>query len=192
MPRLRTFIAVDVNKAVRNRLVKLQQTLARSGVEVKWVEPENLHVTLLFLGEVEDRQVPTVCTLMAQETARHSAFLMAVEKVGCFPNPRQPRILWAGVGHGTQELCAVHDAVEVPLQDLGFRREERRYTPHITLGRVKSDRSTVSLVESLARQAEWSGGEAQVTELLVMSSELRPKGPVYTVLSRPKLGGREG
>ena len=71
---------------------------------------------------------------------------------------------------------------------LGYRREERRYTPHITLGRVKSDRAPEKLAAELAKQAGWNGGETTVRELLVMSSELTPKGPIYTVLSRPKLG----
>jgi RNA 2',3'-cyclic 3'-phosphodiesterase len=189
MGRLRTFIAVDVGKAIRSRLVDLQEKLARAETEVKWVEPENLHVTLLFLGEVDERQTPRVCGLVADETARHTPFLMAVETVGCFPNPRRPRVLWVGVGQGTQELCALHDALETPLQELGYRREERRYTPHITLGRVKSDRPTVQLAEALARQAAWKGGEIEVGALLVMSSELTPKGPIYSVLSRAKLGG---
>ncbi|HEV3255574.1 MAG TPA: RNA 2',3'-cyclic phosphodiesterase [Gemmataceae bacterium] len=188
MARIRTFVAVDLGKAIRARTVALQETLARTGTEVKWVEPENLHVTLLFLGEVDDREVPRVCQIVAAETQKHVAFAMSVEAAGCFPNPRRPRVLWVGIGEGTQPLCALHDALEIPLQDLGYRREERRYTPHVTLGRVKSDRPTDQLAVALARQAGWKGGEITVRELLVMSSELTPKGPMYTVLSRPKLG----
>src|SRR5438445_5785537 len=119
MARLRTFIAVDLGKAIRDRAVALQEALARGGTEVKWVEPANLHVTLLFLGEVEDREVPSVCRAVAECTARQTAFPMTIEGAGCFPNPRRPRILWIGVGEGTQELCALHDALEPPLLDLG-------------------------------------------------------------------------
>jgi 2'-5' RNA ligase len=187
MARIRTFIAVDPGKAIRDRLVALQGTLARSGTEVKWVEPENLHVTLLFLGEVGDRQVPDICRLVAEGTGKHPAFAMSVETAGCFPNLRRPRIVWAGVGEGSQPLCAVHDDLEAPLADLGYRREERRYTPHITLGRVKSDPATDQLSAALAQQTRWKGGEKRVTEILVMGSELTPQGPVYTVLSRAPL-----
>jgi 2'-5' RNA ligase len=188
MPRVRTFIAIDVAKSVRDRLIALQETLARAGTEVKWVEPENLHVTLLFLGEVGMEEVPEVCRVVADGAGRHGAFPMAVESAGCFPNPRRPRVLWAGIGRGTQEVCALHDALEGPLQELGcYRREERAYTPHITLGRVKSDRPTDKLAAALAKQAGWKGGETAVGELLVMGSELTPQGPRYTVLSRAKL-----
>lgn len=186
--RLRTFIAIDPGKPIRDRLVALQETLARSGTEVKWVGPDNLHVTLLFLGEVNDVDVPAVCETVAEGVAEHSPFAMTVETVGCFPNPRRPRIVWAGVGQGAQEVCAVHDALEGPLMDLGcYRREERKYTPHITLGRVKSDRPTDPLAAALGKHAAWKGGDVTIQEIHVMSSELTSTGPVYTVLSRAKL-----
>jgi 2'-5' RNA ligase len=187
MSRIRTFIAVDLDKAVRNRTIALQETLMETGTEVKWVEPENLHVSLLFLGEVEDRQVVDVCRVVEEVAKEHPSFLMSVETAGCFPNPRRPRVLWVGVGEGTQSLCAIHDALETPLLELGYRREERKYSPHITLGRVKSDRPTMKLASALAQHAGWKGGDIQVRELLVMGSKLTPQGPEYTVLSRAKL-----
>jgi 2'-5' RNA ligase len=189
MARIRTFIAVDIGKAIRDRAVALQETLARTGTDVKWVEPENLHVTLLFLGEVDERQVLAVCRVVAERCQEQAAFPLCIERAGCFPNPRRPRVLWVGVGQGTQELCTLHDALEPPLLELGcYRREDRQYTPHITLGRVKSDRPTEKLAAALAKQAGWQGGETEVREVLVLSSQLTPKGPVYAVLSRAKLG----
>ena len=188
MARLRTFIGVDIGKAIRDRAVALQEKLAQTTSAVKWVEHENLHVTLLFLGEVEDREVPTICRAVAEQVQKHASFQLSIERVGCFPNPRRPRILWIGVGEGTQELCALHDSLEAPLLDLGcYRREERKYTPHITLGRVKGDRPADNLAAALAKHAGWQGGQTTVTEVLVMSSELTPQGPIYTVLSRAKL-----
>jgi 2'-5' RNA ligase len=189
MARLRTFIAVDIGKVIRDRAVSLQEILARTGAEVKWVEPENIHVTLLFLGEVDDRTIPDVCRVVAEQAQRQPAFSMSIERVGCFPNARRPRVLWIGVGEGTQELCALHDALEPPLLDLGcYRREERQYTPHITLGRVRSERPADKLAAALSKHAGWQGGQTSVREILVMSSELRPQGPIYTVMSRAKLG----
>jgi 2'-5' RNA ligase len=186
--RLRTFIAIDPGKAIRDRLIALQEILARSGNEVKWVEKDNLHVTLLFLGEVDEREVVAVCQVVGNEVSKHQAFAMDVESAGCFPNPRRPRVLWVGVGEGAEPVRAVHDALEGPLLELGcYRREERRFTPHITLGRVKSDRPTDLLAQALARQSTFKAGTTQVQEIRVMSSELTSQGPVYTVLSRAKL-----
>lgn len=188
MSRLRTFIAVEIGKGLRARVQSLQDTLGRTGVEVKWVEQENLHVTMLFLGEVDARELPKVCRVVQECASAQPPFNMTLERVGCFPNERRPRVVWVGIGEGAAELIALHDAMEIPLQDLGYRREERRYTPHITLGRVKSDCSTTDLSASIAKRADWKGGEIMVTEIHVMSSELRPQGPIYTVLSRAKLG----
>ena len=187
--RLRTFVAVDLGKTLRDRLISLQENLAKSGADVKWVEAENLHVTLLFLGEVDERELLPVCRAVSVVCGRHERFLLSVDTVGCFPNPRRPRVVWAGVGMGGPELVALHDALEPPLEELGgYRREDRAYTPHITLGRVKSDASAEALAAAMAKKANWHGGiEIEVEEVLVMSSQLTSQGPQYTVLSRGRL-----
>src|SRR5262245_15031106 len=183
MKRLRTFIALDLGKTVRDKAVTLQESLARAGSEVKWVEPENLHVTLLFLGEVDDRDVPAVCKAVGECCQQQAPFTMSVENVGAFPNLRRPRTVWIGVGTGTQEAVALHDALEETLLDLGcYRREDRQFTPHVTLGRVRRDDSGPqdTLTALLAKKSDWQAGEVRVREVLVMSSELTPQGPVYS------------
>ncbi len=188
MARLRTFIAVDLGQKLRDRCVEMQENLARLGAEAKWVEPDNLHVTLLFLGEVDERAIPDVCKAVAGVCAEQDPFALSVETVGCFGSPRRPRTLWAGVGEGAAELTALHDALEPPLLDLGcYRREERLFTPHITLGRAKNADPNDSLAPALKKYATWSAGEVDVTEVLVLSSELTRNGPIYCVLSRARL-----
>jgi 2'-5' RNA ligase len=188
MSRIRTFIAVDPGRAVRDRLVDLQQDLGRAGRGMKWVEPENLHVTLLFLGEVDDREVPDVCRAVADCCSGRDAFEMGVGGVGCFGPPRRPRTVWAGLTEGGPELVALHDALEPPLLELGcYRREDRPFTPHLTLGRVQGGRDAAGIGDALPRFRGWQGGSVEVHEVLVMSSELSPAGPTYTVLSRAKL-----
>jgi 2'-5' RNA ligase len=187
--RLRTFIAIDVDQTIRDRCLALQKSLARSGAELKWVEEENIHLTLLFLGEVDDRDLPALCRAVADRCATRRAFSMSVETVGCFPNPRRPRIVWVGIGEGASEVVALHDVLEPPLLEMGcYRREQRAYTPHITLGRIKGEDPSGNLAAVLARQAHWRGGETMVRELHVYSSELTSSGPIYTLLSRAKLG----
>src|SRR5262249_862324 len=150
--------------------------------------PENLHVSLLFLGEVDVREVLEVCRSVAEVCAEHPSFDLSVETAGGFPNARRPRVLWVGMGQGIQELCCLHDDLEGPLLELGcYRREGRRYVPHVTLGRVKGDRPPDELPQALAKHAGWKGGVTRVEEVQVLSSELRPQGPVYTILSRARL-----
>jgi len=188
MARIRTFIALDLGKPIRDKLVALQEELGRAGTEVKWVEPDNLHVTLLFLGEVDDREVPAVCQVVGQGAETQAAFPLTVSGVGCFPNPRRPRTIWAGIGQGTQEVVAVHDALETPLLELGcYRREERQYTPHVTLGRTRSERPMDKLAQAIAKHQGWQGGDTVIREVQVMSSQLTPQGPIYTVMSRARL-----
>ena len=188
MKPTRTFIAIDPGQAVRDRLASLQETIAKTGADIKWVEHENLHLTLLFLGEVDQRNITAVCRAVSDAAATQPTFSMTVEKAGAFPNSRRPRTLWVGVGAGTQEICALHDAAEPALLELGcYRREERAYTPHLTLGRVRADLAGDALTAALTKRADWSAGETTVREILVMGSELTRDGPAYTVLSRAKL-----
>ncbi len=189
MSRLRTFIAIPLDKAIRDRLMGLQETLGEAATDVKWVEAENLHVTLLFLGEVEDREIHSVCRVVSQVCTAQPPFTMSIEKAGSFGNPRRPRTLWVGVGAGAQEVCTLHDALEPPLLQLGcYRREGRAYTPHLTIGRVRSDQPNDALARLLSRHEAWEGGQMPVREIHVMSSELGRDGPTYTVLSRAKFG----
>jgi 2'-5' RNA ligase len=188
MARLRTFIALDLGKPIRDRLVTLQESLARAAPDVKWVETENLHVTLLFLGEVDERDVLEVCRAVTDCCANLPPFTLSVEGVGCFGNPRRPRTIWIGVSEGAVEIKALHAALEKVLLDLGcYRREERQFTPHITLGRVRQEGAGADLAPALAKKADWNAGSVAIREVLVMSSELTPKGPIYSVLSRVPL-----
>jgi 2'-5' RNA ligase len=188
MAHLRVFIAVDPGKAILSRCTSLQETLARSADGVRWEKPENLHVTLLFLGDVDERDLLPVCEAVSAVCAECDAFPVSVSGVGCFPNLHRPRIIWAGLTTGTAELVALHDALEAPLIELGcYRREERKYTPHLTLGRVKGDGLSYKLATALTKQLQWRGGESEVDEVLVMSSELTRDGPIYSVVSTAKL-----
>lgn len=189
MPRIRTFLGIDIGPDIRDRLVALQEELAEVEGEVKWVEPENLHITLLFLGEVDQRETVDVCRAAQKAVAAIPAFELSIEGVGCFPNARRPRTLWVGAGKGADAVCAVHDAIEAPLLDMGsYRRETRKYTPHVTLGRVKGDAPRDALAKALVKLQTWTGGEITVREVQMMKSDLTSEGPIYTVLGRAKLG----
>ena len=188
MPGIRTFIAIDLGKTIRDRVVALQESLAAVAPEVKWALPHNLHLTLLFLGEVDQREIHDVCKAVKDAAATVAEFSLTVAGAGGFPNSRRPRILWAGIGAGADEIVALHHALEKPLLELGcYRREDRKFTPHVTLGRIRSEQPPAGLDKALAKQQAWRGGETTISEVHVMSSDLSPAGPVYAVLSRAKL-----
>jgi 2'-5' RNA ligase len=188
MARIRTFLALDLGAKIRKKLVAVQEELAEAMAEVKWVEPDNLHVTLLFLGEVNDRELPGVCRAAQQAVAEMPSFTVSVETLGCFPNTRRPRVVWAGIGQGMQEICRIHDALESAMLEQGcYRREERQFTPHVTLGRVRSEEVNERFAPAIQEHRVWSAGEVAVNEVLVMSSQITRHTPSYSVLSRAKL-----
>jgi 2'-5' RNA ligase len=191
MARLRTFIAVELAQGQKERLLAVQENLTRAGVGVKWVEEDNLHVTLLFLGEVDARDVVQVCQAAGNCCAGFAAFSLTLSGISGFPNPRRPRVIYAGIEEGAEELKALYAALEAALLELGcYRREARPYTPHVTLGRLRSEGGGDKLTTALAKYAGWQGGTTEVREVLVLSSELTSSGPLYTVLSRARLAGR--
>jgi 2'-5' RNA ligase len=193
MARVRTFIGIEIGDEIRKNAVALQQRLAQTGAAVKWVEPENLHVSLLFLGEVDEREVVSVCRAVAVVAGREPPFPLRVSGVGAFPNNRRPKTVWAGVADGAEPLRRLHGLLEDELLALGcYRKEDRPYTPHLTLGRVKAEGGGHALAAELPKLLAWDGGRTTVDEVLVFGSELTRDGPVYTALGRGELTGSAG
>ncbi|MFO0847043.1 MAG: RNA 2',3'-cyclic phosphodiesterase [Gemmataceae bacterium] len=190
MPRIRTFLAVEIDDGIRRSAAALQAALAQSGAAVKWVDPASMHVTLQFLGEVDDRDLPALCRAVAKVTKGLPPFALRAAGVGAFPTPRRPKVVWAGITDGATELQHLFAALEPPLIDLGlYRREERGYTPHLTLGRTKSEADGAALAAVLPKHLAWQGGHTAVEEVVIFSSELRRDGPEYTPLGRAALQG---
>ncbi len=188
MSRVRTFIAVDIGDALRQRTALLQQKLARLSADVKWVEESNMHITLLFLGEVNELDLVPICRILKEQTKGFPAFTLEIGGLGAFPTPRRPKILWTGVKEGADELKRLHQVLEQPLLELGcYRREDRAYSPHLTLGRLTEEDEAWGPI--IAKHADWDGGSVQIDKILVMSSELRRSGPVYTVVANACLDG---
>jgi 2'-5' RNA ligase len=189
--RLRTFIALDIERFTRDRLAGLQERLSAEGAAAKWVERENLHITLLFLGEVDMREIPDVCREVEQAAAECRPLVMTLAGAGAFPSPRHPRILIVHVTEGGDQVIELHDKIERRLLDLGsYRREDRPFKPHLTIGRVRGRITGDGMSAAIRKFESWEGGQSQVKEVLVMSSELRSEGPEYTVLSRAPLLGK--
>lgn len=187
--RTRTFVAVPVSASQRFRLAKLRQELMSRLPDIKWTEPENLHVTLVFLGEVDDVLLPRVCSLVkeAADAVALVPFLMSLSGLGCFPNERRPRVLWVGIDAGVDQLTRLHVALAERFVELGCRREDRRFTPHVTLGRTKHDGPLRAISQVLADHRDWQAGEATVQEVLIMGSQLTRDGPLYSVIGRAEL-----
>ncbi|VTS04730.1 RNA 2',3'-cyclic phosphodiesterase [Tuwongella immobilis] len=187
---MRTFIAVELSESLESQLTTLQQTLSRSIPGVKWVSRDNLHVTLLFLGDVDPRDTVMICRTVQRVGSELAPFTLTVEGLGCFPNLRRPRVLWAGLTTGAETLQRLHAEIEPAMLDLrGYRREDRPYTPHVTLGRIDGEHDSEVIQNAISAKSTWHGGTCTINEILVMSSELTREGPIYTPIGRAPLTG---
>ncbi|OHB66891.1 MAG: 2'-5' RNA ligase, partial [Planctomycetes bacterium RBG_13_63_9] len=180
---VRTFVAVEISSAVRERAGELIEVLRASGADVKWVEVGNLHLTLKFLGDVASREIPRVCEAVERGTAKVAPFELEVRGAGAFPDARRPRTVWLGVGNGAEEMVELHRHVEAKLSKLGYRKEHRRFQAHLTIGRVRGGGpAVVELGQRIEQQSDLLAGKMQVREVVVFSSQLDRSGPTYEAL----------
>ncbi len=192
MATLRTFIAIELDRELQETLAGLQNRLRQEVAPrcVRWVRPEGVHLTLKFLGDTSEEQVEQVKEALARAAREVSPFGFTVGGVGCFPNTRQPRVVWVGLHEPTGALRRLRDAVEREVAPLGFPTEKRPFSPHLTLGRIHrhASKSEVrELGEIIASSAIGDIDQMEVGEVCYIKSDLRPSGAVYTTLSRAKL-----
>ena len=188
--KTRTFIAIDAVDEVHVRALQAIDRLRSAEDNVKWVAPDNLHWTLQFLGNISDQQMAEVCRVVGKIAARQAPFHLTAKGVGAFPKLERPRTLWLGAEEGTEALCQLQADVEEELAEIGFRVENRRYVPHLTLGRVgRGSHGNAILAERLTKLSEYNGGVMAVDEVTVYESVLEREGPVYHVLARAALEG---
>lgn len=189
---MRAFLAVELPGEVRGDLAHLMDTLRTGAVKVSWVRPDNLHVTLRFLGDIGAPDVDRLVERLAPQYARCAPFRVAMRGAGAFPNTRQPSVLWVGVDDAGGQLAALNALAEDAAEHIGLMPERRAFRGHVTLGRVRDPRRGGALGPLLQAAALFDGGEAVVDAVVLMESELRPGGSVYTPVRRMALGtGRD-
>lgn len=182
---VRCFIAVECsNTEVVEGIRQVQDILDGSGGQLKHVEPENIHLTLKFLGEIDQHVVDEVAVII--KSISFEAFSFKVEEVGVFPNLNRPATIWAGITEGITELAAVFEEVDSKMGKLGFERERRRFQPHLTISRVKGGKNRDQLVEALLSLKDTVFGYVSVDRVIMKKSLLTPKGPIYTSLAESK------
>ena len=176
---VRCFIAVDVDdQAITEKIVKLQGEL-KSYADFKSVEPENIHLTLKFLGEISDSQVEKVEEVL--KDLEFSSFSLRFRGVGAFPNPRRPRVIWIGVSEGATEFSELAKRIDTSLRKLGFPPETRGFKPHLTIARVKRG-GGAALSNFIQKYSLEDFGTLKVDSVKLKKSILTPRGPVYTTL----------
>jgi 2'-5' RNA ligase len=187
---IRSFVAIDVEPAVRAALRTLQTEFVDTRADVRWVRPEGLHVTLKFLGAVEAARLEAVHTALVAALAERPPLCLSVRGLGAFPSWRRPRVVWVGLaGEGLAELAA---CAEHTLTGLGFLAEGRPFTPHLTLGRVNSLRGWPRLEDLIKTHLQDDFGDSRIDAVTIYRSTLQPGGAVYTSLWTIPLLGHKG
>jgi 2'-5' RNA ligase len=188
-PNVRTFVAVEIDEAIRRAAASLVDELRTAAADVGWVAPQNMHLTAKFLGDVAADKIPQVCDAVAKAVAEVTPFDLEIRGVGAFPNAARPRTIWIGTGSGESQLDLLAERLEAALVKLGLARENRPFHGHLTLGRVRRpSRALAALTPMLKQRADLSLGQTAVHEVVVFSSQLQRGGPIYEALSRASLG----
>lgn len=179
---IRCFIAVEIqDDGVISKIRGIQNILASTGADVKLVEPENIHLTLKFLGEVDESRLEYVKNIVKDE--HFEPFAMNLHGIGVFPNLRRPRIIWAGITNGVESIADIFLKLESKLFKQGFPKENRKFNPHITIGRVRSNRNLNLFGKSLLEYANTPLGEIAVNSIILKKSVLSGRGPIYSNLA---------
>ena len=184
--KIRTFIAINIPDDVRAAIGEFQRILREHRADVKWVRPESIHITLKFLGDVETPRIKEIARSIDETVKDVEPFTVSVQGVGTFPNDRRPRVLWVGVKTGADILSDVAARIDGALSGLGFEKEKRRYSAHLTLGRVRSTRGIEAVIQAM-RAVGFEIQPFDVAEIDVMKSVLQRTGAVYSVLERIKI-----
>jgi len=178
---VRSFIAFDIDsESTLKKMTDIQNLLAKTGADLKIVEPKNIHITLRFLGNITTPMVEKIFEEMKK--VQFTPFDVNIHGVGAFPNLRYPRVLWAGIIQGADQLRSIFSQLEPRLRSLGFKPDPKGFSPHLTIARVKSGRNKAELVKCITENANYEFGTIGAECLRLKKSDLTPKGPIYSTL----------
>ncbi|HJX68873.1 MAG TPA: RNA 2',3'-cyclic phosphodiesterase [Dehalococcoidia bacterium] len=193
---IRSFIAIELPEEARTGLARLRKELERNEHKfVKWVDPQGIHLTLKFLGNIPSKRVTEITEAMKKVAQGVSPFHLEISGLGVFPGLKQARVFWVGVGGELDRLSGLQQNIDSALAALGFAREERPFVPHLTLARIREGasaperRSFGELVGSTTFEDKYP---IEVEAVRLMRSQLTPAGAIYTCLSVVGLGRQEG
>lgn len=178
---VRSFIAFDIdNESILKRMTDVQSLLTKTGADLKLVEPKNIHMTLRFLGNITTSMIEKIFEEMKK--TQFIPFDAKITGIGAFPSSRNPRVLWAGITEGADQLRSIFNQLEPRLCSLGFAPEPKGFSPHLTIARVKSGRNNAELARFIGEEANYEFGTVKAACLKLKRSDLTPRGPIYSTL----------
>ncbi len=187
---MRSFIAIELPKEVRDSLGNLQEKLKTYQADVKWVEPGNIHLTLKFLGEINQEQLSKISLILDSLARDKKNFSIRLASLGAFPKMDYPRVIWTGIDKGEKETQELAREIEEKIEKIGIPKEGRPFSSHITIGRTRSNLGRDKLVTGLNNLQGYfqeTPHEFRVNKITLFKSTLTPRGPVYEVIKEVSL-----
>ncbi len=181
---MRTFIAIEIDPSIKDKISNLVQELGKQGAKVGWVKKESIHLTLKFLGEIDEKKIKEVSEKLKLISSKIKPFRIRIEGTGWFPEKgSHPRVLWIGVKY-PEHLKILWEEIEKELEKIGFEKEGREFSPHITIGRVKGNGSINKVLDILRKFTTYLFGEMEVKRIILFQSILKPDGAEYIPLEK--------
>jgi RNA 2',3'-cyclic 3'-phosphodiesterase len=184
---VRAFICIEMPSAIKERINDLQRALKKNQAHISWVKSSNIHLTIKFLGDVQASKIQSAIDALARATQSTGEFEIEVGGAGCFPSPKNPRVLWVGLSRLPEPLAQLHSNIENEFAREGFPREQKRYSPHLTIGRVRAPLNAAKTADDLIATG-FEPHTFKAAEVILMRSDLNPSGSIYTPLAVSKLG----
>jgi 2'-5' RNA ligase len=184
MTQFRGFIAVDISPFPK--LIEFEKELKDTGASIKLVEPENVHITLKFLGETNEDYIEPIYRVIKNATQDVNKFNIILEGAGVFPNQKYLKVIWLGIKQG-EKLGSIAQKIDKELHELGFKKEKRNFSAHLTIARVRSSKNKEKLLQIIEKYTDSKFAEINVNSIKLKKSELTQKGPIYTNLKDIRL-----
>ncbi|MDY6843297.1 MAG: RNA 2',3'-cyclic phosphodiesterase [Thermodesulfobacteriota bacterium] len=182
MNTIRSFLAIEIPKDILASIETVQDELKRIGSDTKWVRPQSIHLTMKFFGDIYEEDIERIAQVIHPLAARYQPFELTLCNLGTFPDGNRPRVVWLGITSCGDMVLQLQQEIEDTLSAIGFLREKRPFSPHLTLGRVKGRKNVARLVETIQMKRTYKGGCFLVDKLILFKSDLRPTGALYTPL----------
>lgn len=185
---IRAFFAISLPLEFKEEIARLQDILKKTRAEVKWVRPESVHLTLKFLGQVAEDIIDPLAEAASVKASQTQALSLTLNGTGVFPGPRRPRVAWLGLAGDVGRIIDLQRGLEESAEKFGFAREKRKFSPHLTLGRIRSSKGIKEFITELDR-LDPQPLEFMASEVVLFRSELKPTGAIYTPLKKIPLSG---
>jgi 2'-5' RNA ligase len=177
---MRAFVALPLPKELHAKVRELQERIEMTDADIKFVGADELHYNLKFLGEITAEQVERVKAVLDEVVSQFEAFTLHAAGFGAFPSTQYARVVWIGATAGSQELKAMAELLDLKLSEIGFKKEERAFEPHLTVGRVRSARNKPELLILLRELQNADMGSFEARRVILFESKLGPEGPTYS------------